>query len=90
VRLSFNNADGFPVPNLMPLALLRPGQTACIDHVLGRSDEVHRLNELGMRAGTVVEMVQSGSPCIVKLGGAKVCFRSCEATSVLVRLGDAA
>jgi ferrous iron transport protein A len=74
----------------IPLAMLRPGQLARIDQLMGGEDEVHRLQELGMRVGTTIEMVQSGSPCIVKLDGNKLCFRSTEATSVLVRLGDAA
>jgi ferrous iron transport protein A len=75
---------------LVPLPLLRPGQRASIDQLLGRDDDVHRLQELGMRIGSTVEMLQSGSPCIVKLDGTKLCFRACDATSVLVRPGDVA
>jgi Fe2+ transport system protein FeoA len=74
---------------LVPLPLLRPGQRAAIDQLIGRDDDVHRLQELGMRVGSTVEMLQSGSPCIVKLDGTKLCFRACEVTSVLVRLGGA-
>ena len=73
---------------LLPLPLLRPGQRARIDQLMGRADDVHRLQELGLRVGTAVEMVQPGSPCIVSLAGTRLCFRGCEATSVLVRLGE--
>jgi len=75
---------------LLPLHLLAPGSRALIGQLVGRADEVHRLEELGMRVGTQVEMVQAGSPCIIRLGGAKLCFRDNEAVGVLVRTGDAA
>ena len=50
----------------------------------------HFRQQLGMRVGTTVEMLQAGSPCIVKLNGTKLCFRACDATSVLVRPGEVA
>ena len=76
--------------DLIPLPLLQPGQRALIDQVLGPADEVHRLHEMGMHVGRPIEMVQPGSPCIVRLDGAKLCFRDGEAMSVLVRLGEVA
>jgi Fe2+ transport system protein FeoA len=76
--------------DLLPLHLLRPGSRALIGQLVGQADEVHRLEELGLRVGTPVEMVQAGSPCIVRLGGAKLCFRDNEAFRVLVQTGDAA
>lgn len=75
---------------LLPLQLLPAGSRACIDQLLGREDEVHRLQELGLRVGTHVEMVQSGVPCIIKLDGTRLCFRDGEALGVLVRTGDVA
>lgn len=75
---------------LIPLPMLPPGQLAHIDQVMGQAEDVHRLSELGMQVGRAVEMVQSGSPCIIKLDGAKFCFRDCDALSVLVRLGEVA
>jgi ferrous iron transport protein A len=76
------------MPDLLPLHLLSLGQRARIDQVLGCPDQVHRLQELGMRVGTPVEMVQSGSPCIVKLDGNRLAFRDNDVISVLVRLGE--
>jgi Fe2+ transport system protein FeoA len=76
--------------DLLPLHLLRPGSRALIGQLVGGPDEVHRLEELGMRVGAQVEMVQSGSPCIIRLGGSKLCFRDNEAFHVLVQTGDAA
>lgn len=75
---------------IIPLPLLRTGQRARIDQLMGRADDVHRLEELGLRVGTAIEMVQPGTPCIVATSGGKLCFRGCEATSVLVKLGDVA
>ena len=49
------------MPDTFPLQMLAAGQRARIDQLVGRPDEVHRLQELGMRVGTSVEMLQSGS-----------------------------
>jgi Fe2+ transport system protein FeoA len=72
------------VYQLVPLSLLTAGQSATISQVLGKADHVHRLQELGFRDGTTIEMVQPGSPCIIRLGSHKLCFRPDELTSVLV------
>jgi Fe2+ transport system protein FeoA len=76
--------------DLLPLNMLPPGSRALIGQLVGRAEDVHRLQELGLRVGQPVEMVQGGSPCIIKLGGSKLCFRDNEALGVLVRMGDAA
>ncbi len=73
--------------DLIPLHLLPAGQFARIDQLVGQSDEVHRLEELGLRRGTEVEMVQPGSPCIVNLAGSKLCIRDANLFQVLVRQG---
>jgi len=73
------------VNDLIPLTLLRTGDAAEIGQLVGAADHVHRLEELGLRGGTHVEMVQSGSPCIIRLGGSRLCFRANEMFSVLVR-----
>ena len=73
--------------DLIPLNLLPAGQTANIDRVTGQREHVHRLEELGLRGGATIEMVQSGSPCIVRLAGQKLCVRADELLSILVRRG---
>jgi Fe2+ transport system protein FeoA len=75
------------VHDLIPLNLLPPGQSAHVGQVTGRPEEVHRLEELGIRGGATIEMVQSGSPCIIRLAGHKLCFRADELLRVLVRRG---
>lgn len=70
--------------DLIPMTQLQSGRKAAVGAVLGLPDAVHRLEELGLRQGAVVEMIQTGSPCIVRLGGHKLCFRADELISVLV------
>ncbi len=73
--------------DLIPLSLLTPGQSAHVGQINGRPDAVHRLEELGLRGGATVEMVRSGSPCIIRLAGNKLCFRTDDLLHVLVRRG---
>ena len=74
--------------DLIPLCQMRAGQTAEVGVVMGQPEAVHRLEEIGLRGGTKVEMLQPGSPCIIRLAGHKLCFRADELLSVLVRTGD--
>jgi ferrous iron transport protein A len=77
------------MPQLVPLQFLDSGQRARIDQLLGRPDEIHRLEEMGMRVGRDIEMVRPGSPCIIKLDGTRLAFRNDDSFSVLVRVGEA-
>ncbi len=71
--------------SVLPLNMLRVGERALVDQVVGARETVARLEELGFRSGKAVEVVQKGSPCIVRLAGAKLCFRHSEEINVLVR-----
>lgn len=75
---------------LVPLKLLTAGQVALVGQVLGDPGAVQRLAELGMRLGARVQMLQHGSPCIVRLPSGKFCFRDNEAMSILVEVSPAA
>lgn len=68
----------------LPLSLLADGNLARVGSILGQSDEVHRLRELGFCDGAMVEMVQAGSPCIIRLDGQKLCFRFDSSVNILV------
>ncbi len=74
--------------DLIPLNCLLAGQHGEVGMVLGQPAEVHRLEEIGLRGGTNVQMIQPGSPCIIRLAGNKLCFRADELVSVLVRPGE--
>lgn len=70
--------------NLIPLRALRPGQVAEVRQLVGQTGHVRRLQELGLRDGTRLEMVRSGQPCIVRVGNTTLCFRDVDSIEVLV------
>jgi ferrous iron transport protein A len=72
------------MPDMVPLSMLSCGQAAVVRQIVGRLEQVRRLEELGLRGGTRLEMVRSGTPCIVRLAGTTLCFRDSEQLSVLV------
>jgi ferrous iron transport protein A len=72
---------------MIPLELLPAGHSAAVGQLIGGPGEVHRLEELGLRGGAQIEMIQSGSPCIVRLAGQKLCFRADDLMRVWVRPG---
>src|SRR5690606_37325714 len=76
-----------PLNPPIPLEMLQPGEIALVDEVCGLPADILRLQELGLRTGQTVEMVQAGSPCIIRVAGQKLCFRQGEVFSVLVRVG---
>ena len=47
---------------LIPLTLLRPGQAARVDQVLGSGDLVHRLREMGLPTSGTNSSVSAFSP----------------------------
>jgi Fe2+ transport system protein FeoA len=76
--------------DLLPLGCLAAGAAGEIAEIVGRTDQVHRLREMGLNNGVRIEVVQSGSPCIIRLNGHRLCFRDCETMGVLVRTAAAA
>ena len=73
------------MPDMIPLHHLRTGELAQIVALVGRPEQVHRMKELGLCDGAEVSVIQSGSPCIVRVAGQTLCIRSNEQLSVLVR-----
>lgn len=69
---------------LVPLELLSAGEWAEIGEVSGDAACVARLGELGLRPGARVQMIQPGSPCLVRLDGVRLALRSEAADHVLV------
>ena len=75
--------------DLIPLVHMATGTSARIGQLVGQPDQVHRLEELGLRHGTLVEMLQNGSPCIIRLDQSRLCFRPNDAMGVLVHVDKA-
>ena len=70
---------------LIPLDLLEKGRDADIAEVCGQPDLVGRLAELGLRTGCRVRVLQSGSPCLVLVGDARLSLRGDWTMQILVR-----
>jgi ferrous iron transport protein A len=70
---------------LLPLEMLRCGEWADVAEVHGDSAWVHRMAELGIRAGSRLRVLQSGSPCLLQVEGARLSFRADWAARILVQ-----
>ena len=68
----------------IPLTMLRPGEVANVQLLVGAPEFVRRLHELGIRDGALIEIIRGGSPCIVRVEGSTLCFRHDEQVRVLV------
>ena len=68
----------------VPLTMLRRGEVANVQQLVGASESVRRLHELGIRTGALIEVIRGGSPCIVRVEGSTLCFRDDEQVRVLV------
>ena len=71
---------------IIPLSLLRSGRRAAIDTIDGLPDDVQRMEELGLRKGSEIEVLQQGCPCIVRCHGARYCLRGNDCHCVWVRV----
>jgi ferrous iron transport protein A len=68
----------------LPINALRRGEVASISQVVGPPEHIRRLEELGLRSGSRIEIVRGGSPCIIRVDGSTLCFRNDESVRVLV------
>jgi Fe2+ transport system protein FeoA len=71
---------------MIPLQFLQAGEPAVVEELDGPDAAVHRLREMGLEPGAEVEMVQEGSPCIVRIGAQRLCLRFDDATTILVTI----
>ena len=71
---------------ILPIQLLNAGETGCILDIEGNSQLVRRLDEMGLRAGVRVRMVQPGHPCIVAFDHQRLSFRGEDDAVVLVEV----
>jgi Fe2+ transport system protein FeoA len=74
------------MPDLLPLELVSRGEWARVEQVSGEPNWIGRMAELGIRIGAVVRVLQSGSPCILQIGAARLSLRGDCGSQVLVRL----
>jgi Fe2+ transport system protein FeoA len=72
--------------NIVSLDLMATGEQGHVLHVDGSPEVVHRLAEMGLREQACIEMIQSGSPCIVSVAGQRFSLRTDDVTEILVAL----
>ncbi len=68
------------------MQFLTPGETGCVLEIEGEKHLVRRLDEMGLRAGVEVRMVQPGKTCIVALDHQRLSFRGEDEAVVLVEV----
>jgi Fe2+ transport system protein FeoA len=83
--------------DFIPLRKMSAGHKAEILSVEGVADHVHRLGELGLRSGALIEIFRSGNPCIIRPcnllaegtnWGNKLCLRTNNDLKILVKPAD--
>ncbi len=70
---------------LLPLELLHPGEWGDVAEVTGEPALVGRMAELGVRSGSRLQVLQTGSPCLLQIGGSRLSLRTDLAAQILVR-----
>jgi len=70
---------------LMPLEFLHAGAWADVAEVTGEPGWVTRLGEMGVRIGSRLRVLQSGSPCLLQVGESRLSLRGDLAMQILVR-----
>ena len=71
---------------IVPMHLLQPGEIGEVLEIEGETHLVRRLDEMGLRAGVEVRMVQPGHPCIVAFDHQRLSFRGDGEARVLVEV----
>ena len=68
----------------IPLHLLTVGESATVEDLGNDVGAMHRLREMGFEPGAEVELLQAGSPCILRVGQQRVALRCDELSQILV------
>lgn len=71
----------------LPLNRLRAGDRGIIVELQANGDAAHRLQEIGLCKGREIRVFRPGNPCIVHVGGSKLCLRA-DHVQILVELID--
>jgi len=71
--------------DLLPLEMLESGEWADVAEVSGEAAWVGRMAELGLGLGSRLRVLQSGSPCLLQVGGSRLSLRGESTTQILVK-----
>jgi ferrous iron transport protein A len=64
---------------------MQAGEWAEIEEVTGAPVWVHRMAELGLRSGSRLQVLRPGSPCLLRVDGARISLRGEGEAQILVR-----
>jgi ferrous iron transport protein A len=70
---------------LLPLELVEAGYWAEVKEVTGEPISVSRMAEIGVRAGSRLQVLRQGSPCLLQLDGSRLSIRQEGRMQILVR-----
>lgn len=70
---------------LLPLDMMRAGDFGEVAEVAGDPAWVGRLADLGIREGTRLCVVQSGTPCLLQVANGRLCLRGSDCSQIFVR-----
>jgi Fe2+ transport system protein FeoA len=70
---------------VLSLDMLRPGEWGDIADIAGEPSWVCRMAELGLREGCRVQLLQGGTPCLLRVADCKLCLRQADSTQIFVR-----
>jgi|GEM_PF-621973 len=76
----------FGVTDVVPIEALPVGERGRIVDFVGPDDWRHRMAELGLREGAVIELIRAGEPCLIGIGLQRLSFRCDPSMMVLVEV----
>ncbi len=69
----------------LPIEFLSADSEGTIVELSGNPSYLHRLEEMGIRNGVRIKMVQSGEPCLIAIEGRRVSLRLGSSAEVYVQ-----
>ena len=72
-------------PNAVPVEFLAPETEGVVVDMCGEEQNVHRLEELGIRCGCKIRMLCPGETCLLAIEGKKMCLRLNSTAEILVQ-----
>lgn len=87
LRVDFNEVDG--VLQLVPLQLVRAGQSGEIVDIQGEPKLVAQLAERGLRKGLRLEVLRDGDPAVCRIDNTRLSLRADGRIVVLIAVQSA-
>ena len=79
----------YAMSEIVPVELLNEHQDGRIVEIVGPTDWQHRLEEMGLREGQLVRLIQRGEPFILAIQNHRLSLRCEPGTMILVEIESA-